>query len=104
MMAESNTQVPIVLIVQWFIQFCMGVPFLNDLDLSLLDETEYCQIVLDISDFDVSTLVGLNAYFSKQATDCERIIELRELQTLNNEQLCLQSLKDQLIKELKIQG
>ena len=102
MMAESNTQVSIIFMIQWFIQFCMGVPFLNDLDLSLLDETEYCQIVLNISDFDVSTLVGLNAYFSKQATDCERIIELRELQTLNNEQLCLQPLKDQLIKDPRI--
>ena len=77
----------------------MGLPFLNVLDLSLLDETQYCQIVLNIPDFDVSSMVGLDMYFSKQATDCERIMEVRELQSLNDEQLCSQPPKDQLIKD-----
>ena len=43
-MAESKFQVSIILMVHWFIKFSMGLPFLNGLDLSLLDETQYCQI------------------------------------------------------------
>ena len=101
-MAESKFQVSIILMVHWFIQFSMGLPFLNGLDLSLLDEAQYCQIVVNIPDFDVSSLVGLDMYISKQATDCECIIEVRELQSLNEEQLCSQPPKDQLIKDPRI--
>ena len=80
----------------------MGLPFLNGLDLSLLDEAQYCQIVLNIPDLDVSSLVGLDMYISEQATDCERIIEVRELQSLNDGQLCSQPPRDQLIKDPRI--
>ena len=90
-----------VFLLQCFIKFAFAseLPFLQNIDFQLLDETQYCQVIVDIPDFDISTLSMPNMYVSNQATDCFPTIEIRELQSLEDEPPCLESPKDLLIKD-----
>ena len=97
-MVQVNT---LVFLLQCFIKFAFTseLTFLQNLDFQLLDEAQYCQVIVDIPDFDIATLNMPHMYVSKQATDCFPTIEIRDLQSLEDEPACLESPKDLLIKD-----
>ena len=90
----------IVVIVQiiFIYQSVQGLPFLHHLDLELLDEQQYCQLILNIPDLYMSLGHELQTYVSGESTNCQPKIEMRELQSLDNQLTCHQSSKYELIK------
>ena len=94
----------IVVIVQiiFIYQSVQGLPFLHHLDLELLDEQQYCQLILNITDLDLSSWYKLQTHVSGESTNCQPKIEMRELQSLDNQLTCHQSSKYQLIKNPEI--
>ena len=79
-----------------------GLAFLQGLDFQILDETQYCQTIVNIPDFDVSLVQELRMYASNQATYCSPTLEIRELQSLEEDQACLEPVKDLLIKDPEV--
>ena len=96
--------VQFILMIQFFqmIVSTCDLSFLRHLDFKLLDETQYCQLIVNIPDFDVSTLNGLNIYAGNQTIYCSPALELRELQSLDDEQICMEPAKDLLIKDPEV--
>ena len=62
----------IVVIVQiiFIYQSVQGLSFLHQLDLELLDEQQYCQLILNIPDLDMSLWHELQTYVSGESTNC----------------------------------
>ena len=78
-----------------------GFKFLENLDFKLLDEKEYCQLKVNINEFDLTEFENFNIYVSGHNSMCKPCLILTELEKLSVK-LCSSTSENSLIKDTNV--